>query len=422
MRRFILFLFLLSSTTIFSQINFQKGYFIDKDNQKVNCLIKNKDWSKIPESFEFKLSENDEVQTTFINNVQEFRILDTDLFYIKYKLKQDIRDENYKLINLKGDDIFLKVLLKGDGSIFEYFNGDSYFFYELDDNGIVLIPIPKKKDKPKDKKTPKKYKSDLYASLKCDGLTIETFKKLNYRKYELTRLFSKYNSCKGTDFDNIYGKRTKTIVKLKVLAGLNFHPSFSNKFSYDFEFNLPPSAGGGRGYDSDYDTVDFDGQTNFSFGGEVEILLPVNRNKWSVFISPNYQSISDLSGSKEIGEYDFNYIIDLRSISIIEIPIGVRYYMNLNEKSQVFSHFAIATNFIVSSDYSQDLEQYNTNFSAELGNNSRKNYNVLFGAGINYKKFALGVNYYFEKNIRDGKNLNINSKGAVSLFGTYTIF
>ena len=58
----LLFLF----TTIFtfncySQISFENGYFIDNNNQKINCLIKNLDWEKNPTEFKYKLSESSEL-------------------------------------------------------------------------------------------------------------------------------------------------------------------------------------------------------------------------------------------------------------------------------------------------------------------------------------------------------------------------
>ena len=66
----LLFLF----TTVFtlncySQISFENGYFIDNDNQKINCLIKNLDWENNPTKFKYKLSENNELNTKTIKSV-----------------------------------------------------------------------------------------------------------------------------------------------------------------------------------------------------------------------------------------------------------------------------------------------------------------------------------------------------------------
>lgn len=424
MRNFILLLLLLSSATIFSQVNFQNGYFIYNNNQKVDCLIKNKDWNRLPDSFEYKLNKNDKVQTVSMLQIKEFRILDTDLFYVKEKLTQDIKNDNYQVIKHEGEDVFFKVLLRGEGSVYEYFNERSYFFYELDNQGLVLLPKPNKNDKENKKKNSNVYKNDLYSNLKCDGITLADFKKLHYREQELIKLFSKYNTCKGGGSENIFDKRTKTLLRLKAIAGLNFHNSITNKLSFKYSFSLPPSAGGGTGTSTGKDEIKFDGQTNFFFGGELELVLPINNNKWSIFISPIYQSFSDLSGSKEVKDhelnYDADYDVNISSISFIELPIGVRYYMKFNEKTQIFTHLAIASNIIVSADYTQEINNH-SNHPFKFAENE-KNYSFYSGVGLNYDKFAIGLNYYFTKNLRDSKNLNLNANGAISLFGSYTIF
>ena len=417
----ILLLFLFATTSIYSQINFQKGYFINKENQKVNCLIENKDWIKTPEIFRYKLTDNDKVLTAVLKDQQELRIFNTDLFYVKVKLNQDLKDKNGDIIKVKGDFVFFKVLLKGEGSLFEYGNDDTYFFYKLKNDELKFLPIPVKKSKTKDIIESKKFRSELFKNLKCDNFSVNTFRELNYMRYDLTKLFMDYNSCIDSDSEDYYSKRTRTIFSLKLTAGLNFHPSLSNNYNYSYDFS---HSGGGVGFVLDDGSVDFDSQTNFAFGGELEVLLPINKNKWSVFISPNYQSISDLSGSKTINQYgvSYDYKIDISSISIIELPFGIRYYMNLRESLQIFTHLAVATNIIVSSEYSQELEEPGPTFPTELEDDNNKNYNIFFGAGVNFNKFTVGLNYYFVKNVRGDKPLNINSNGAISIYSSFVIF
>lgn len=54
MKKRILFLLItILSLNCYSQISFQKGYYIDNTNQKINCLIKNIDWKNNPTEFEY---------------------------------------------------------------------------------------------------------------------------------------------------------------------------------------------------------------------------------------------------------------------------------------------------------------------------------------------------------------------------------
>ena len=50
---FVLFLFTIN---LFAQVKFEKGYFIDSQNKKVECLIKNKDWIGSPSEIELSCS------------------------------------------------------------------------------------------------------------------------------------------------------------------------------------------------------------------------------------------------------------------------------------------------------------------------------------------------------------------------------
>ena len=65
---------LIFSSASFSQINFEKGYIIDKNNNKSECLIKNKDWLGNPTEFEYKLNQNSEIIIGNLNSIKDFLI------------------------------------------------------------------------------------------------------------------------------------------------------------------------------------------------------------------------------------------------------------------------------------------------------------------------------------------------------------
>lgn len=69
MNKIFLYLFLLVNLQVFSQINFEKGFFIKNSNEKIECLIKNNDWNKNPTDFEYKIFEKDEEKFENILNV-----------------------------------------------------------------------------------------------------------------------------------------------------------------------------------------------------------------------------------------------------------------------------------------------------------------------------------------------------------------
>ena len=58
MKNKLLFLvFVLLHNHSFSQINFESGYFINNDGERIDCWIKNVGWGSNPNSFTYRLQE-----------------------------------------------------------------------------------------------------------------------------------------------------------------------------------------------------------------------------------------------------------------------------------------------------------------------------------------------------------------------------
>ncbi len=53
-KRFLIPLLMVCTFQIYAQNSYQKGYFILDSNERIECLIKNKDWDENP--FFFKSS------------------------------------------------------------------------------------------------------------------------------------------------------------------------------------------------------------------------------------------------------------------------------------------------------------------------------------------------------------------------------
>lgn len=58
MKTILIFTLTILSINTFAQ-DFEKGFYIENNGKRVDCLIKNIDWLYNPESFEYKLNEND---------------------------------------------------------------------------------------------------------------------------------------------------------------------------------------------------------------------------------------------------------------------------------------------------------------------------------------------------------------------------
>ncbi|KAA1247933.1 hypothetical protein [Aquimarina sp. RZ0] len=130
-------LLLLVTVSSFSQINYEKGYFIESSGDTLECYIKNRGWLNNPTEFEYKLAENTDSKIKTIKTVKEFGV--GDLMYKKFLVKIDTskeriedldEDRNPKFIE---KTLFLKVLVEGDANLYHY-TGNSFsdrFFYDF---------------------------------------------------------------------------------------------------------------------------------------------------------------------------------------------------------------------------------------------------------------------------------------------------
>ena len=147
--QFLTIVTLLICVQAFSQISFEKGYFIDDAGQKSDCYIKNVDWKNNPTEFQYKLSETSEKKTATLADVQEFEIYNA----AKYKRATVLVDvSNQSLKELESSDqpnweerqLFLKVLVEGKASLFSYVDGNiRKYFIQKDASKIEQLVYKK---------------------------------------------------------------------------------------------------------------------------------------------------------------------------------------------------------------------------------------------------------------------------------------
>ncbi|WP_052259551.1 outer membrane beta-barrel protein [Flavobacterium sp. KMS] len=411
----ITILFLFFFTFSYAQISFEKGYYILNDGSRIECFIRNIDWKNNPTDFKYKtqLSDND-FKTETIANVQEFGI-DNETTFKKFKIKIDrTSDEPNKLLAdrnpvFKEEVIFLKVLIKGDATLYSYTdqNLNRYFYetktipveqlvytkyYQIDSNGSPTILAENNE-----------YKQQLFQNVKAENTTEKEIIKLNYNKSDLTKYFIKYNNIKPN-----LAKEER-----KVNKGI-------------FLVKITPSASiASLSTENDYflrDNVQLDNKINFKFGVEAEYILPYNKNKWSIFINPAYQTYQDdktynvPSGFIISPETPNNAKVKYTSI---QIPIGIRHYMFLNQSSKIFINVAYAfdagskTNITYTDVTNKTTREY------ESGSGS----NFAFGLGYNFKnKFSFEARLNTKKELmRDYLTYSAKYSSIDFVLG-YTIF
>ena len=385
MKKQLLFL-LTTIITInsYSQIIFEKGYFINNSDQKVDCLIKNIDWRKNPTEFEYKLSENSNENKASIKNIKEFGI--NNIFkYLRSKVKIDISSENLNQMSynknpiLKEEELFLKVLIEGKSNLYVYNDGNLQRYLYNKENSTIeqLIFKHYKKSNVKIAKN-NQFKQQLWNDLKCSSIIMNTVENLDYKKNSLINFFSQYNKCSNSDFIN-YEKKHK-----RGLFHLTLRPRLNNS-SLSIQNSVL----------SDRDT-DFGKKLGFGFGVEAEFILPFNKNKWAILIEPTYQSFKEESTRDKVDRLVGGKLISEVKYNSIEIPVGLRHYFFLTNNSKIF----INTSFIFELGSKSSIKIKRADHSIVHSLDIRPQMNFAFGLGYKLNdKYSLEMRHQTSRNI-----------------------
>jgi hypothetical protein len=324
MKKRILFLFItVLSLNCYSQISFEKGYYIDNTNQKINCLIKNIDWKNNPTEFEYQLSENSESKKTTIKSIKEFGI-DNISKYVRSTVNIDRSSESIN--NLSNDknpvfqeeELFLKVLVEGKATLYQYIDSNlKRFFYNKENSNIEQLIFKSYKTTDNNVGKNNKFKQQLWVDLKCPNFKMSKIENVQYKKNSLVRFFTEYSKCYNNELINFEPKQKRDIFNLTIRPRIN-----------SSSLTIPNSVFNSR-------DIDFENKIGFGFGLEAEFILPFNKNKWAIAIEPTYQSfkskkttnVTNVSGGVLIASVDY---------SSIEVPVSLRHYFFLNNSSKIF--------------------------------------------------------------------------------------
>lgn len=390
----------------FSQIKYEKAYFITNSDTKVECLIRNVGWKSNPTSFEYKVTENDVVKTNTIKDVKAFEIYN-QIKFVRSTVKVDQSSVDLSSLSTKkepeykDEELFLKQLEAGDISLYSYYDGATkYFYYQVGSNNAIE-PLVYKPYKVEDIKLRynEDYKTQLSDLLVCSSITSKDIDKLQYKESYITDLFVKYYHCSNDSYE------TKTRQSNEGKFNLNLRPRV-NFVSADV-----------TNY-STKESINMGSKTSFGFGVEAEYVLPFNKNKWSIILEPTYQSYKsnkEFAASYVVGQ-KLEASVDYKSI---EVPVGIRYYMFIDDKSKIF----------VNAQYVLDLHM---NSKVELTREDGSVYNSIpvktrpnfaLGAGYNYKsKYTIEARFFTNRDLLGDYLLWEANYKSFSLILSYNLF
>lgn len=385
---------LILSISAFSQNTFVEGYYIDNFNNKTSCLIKNEDWLNNPTEFKYKNEINSEVKTLTINKVKEFGILNVFKFErhnvdIDRSGKKIDELDNDKNPTFKNEQLFLKVLIEGKANLYHYEDQGLVRFFFNKDHGEVKQLISKHYlIDAHNWAINEEFRRQLWNTLKCQSISMNSLKKIDYRKSDLVQFFIKYNECHNSKFVYYQKKnKNKDSFNLTIRPGLRSSSLVlvrPNGREIDFGKNL----------------------TSFRLGAEAEFVFGFNNNKWAFLLEPTY--------------HQFNSDIETASFSQkrIEVNVGLRHYMYLKNKDVKL--FMNATAFYVNN-FSNQVTERNSTFSIDM----RNTINIALGIGCKYKeRFSMEVRHMPSTNfwLTEPESTWVTSFQSLSIVLGYSIF
>ena len=311
------------SINSFSLIVFEKGYFINNFDVRTECLIRNVDWKDNPTKFSYKTGEDSIVCTADIKDVKEFGIYQLSK-YVRSTVKIDQSGEDVN--ELRADknpifveeELFLKVLIEGLATLYVYEDKNFIRFFYKTNNSEIEQLVYKKYMTNNNVSENNSFRQQLFNALKNQQISISEFENLRYSQTELTKLFVKFNKAENTNFTTYKLIQPKDFFHLTIRPGLNInHLAIENSLT-----SL---------WDNDYGS-----KITFRFGVESEYILPFRKNTWSAILEPTYQYYYAES-KKETYPNSGSYSISGVRYQSVEIPLGIRHYFYLNNRSKIFA-------------------------------------------------------------------------------------
>jgi len=392
----------------YSQISFENGYYIDNNNQKIDCLIKNMDWLNNPTEFEYKLSENSEPQIATAASVKEFGVNNLS----KYINRTVNIDRTGGVLNNLGyeknpvfnkETLFLKVLVESKSNLYEYIDGNlRIYFYTKEDSNIEQLIS--KNYKISDGKIGKNnsFRQQLWNDLKCPNFKLSKIERINYNKNELVKFFTEYSQCHNDELIDFEPKQKRDAFNLTIRPRLNNSSSaVTSAVSYSRNTNLGSKMG-------------------FGAGLEAEIILPFNKNKWAIALEPTYQSFKSEKTINNVSNVSGGILITSIDYSSIEVPLSLRHYLFLNKDSKLFINASYVFDFNSKSSY-VELRRADNSILNTL--EVKTSYNLAFGIGYKlYDTYSVEMRYLTSRELLGGYNSWSADYKTLSIILGYSLF
>ncbi|QQV01398.1 MULTISPECIES: outer membrane beta-barrel protein [Chryseobacterium] len=403
MKKLILLIFLSISGIHYSQTKFESGYIIDNTGKKYQVYIKNSDWMDNPKEIDYKITETGEILKGNLASIREFGIKEN--IYVNKTVEIDKSSEKFDFLSetekpvFKSETLFLNKIVNGKASLYYYKEKNiTRYFYSIDDSNPEQLIYKAYKYNNSSIGYNNEFKNQIKDKINCN-LTNSEINSIKYENKSLERVFLKFNQCNDGSYE---GKKNKNVkrdwINLSIRPGIN-QSKFSLSSSNRSDMN-----------------DNFDSNISFRMGVELEFVLPYNNGRWRIIAEPNFSSYK----SEKITESPRIFapsVFEKRTVNYsgIQLPIGLRYYVPINNSSQLFTNISYTIPISGKTDV-------NYEFNTDLYSN-RTGQKFEFGIGYKYiDKFSSEIRFQSNQDLVP-READFSSKlQSFSLILGYTLF
>lgn len=380
-RTLLLAFFSIQFSFISAQITYFEGAIIQKNGDTLKGYIDYSRLSGAIKSIKFKPLSGTAVQSYRPNDISGFTIKKDNKIYksatIRYNSERfDIEDsriyesieEAEKDVRWKEDTVFLLTLLKGKINLYEYSDdwGESHFVIQKDMSVYEMLTNLKFKVKDRRDNTLKvtseeNYKPHLKRLVEdCPSVEVN-FKQISYVDASIAEILKKYNDCHQ---NSIYVRPMNTYQKRFYISAGMTQPRVTiiDPFGGEHKFKsalLPTASLGVEVFPTSkklllIDAVGLDLSTT---------MTKLNVTVGYIYLGRTYT-------------YDINYIN-------LSLSPYLKFGHNFNDKVSVFGKLAPSFVYL--------LKNHQESFSGVTA--KRTSFNLLFSAGMRYKRFFIEGKY-----------------------------
>lgn len=201
MRFFTCLIGLLFSCLLQAQSAYEKGYFIDLNNQKTECFIKPEAWAA-QGTLTYLINYKDQPQTKLLSEVAELSI--QGLFKLRRaKVQLDISGDESPLLSYTPDpewtteEVFLWTLVEGNTSLYVYEGGGLKRFFISKAGTPIEQLVYKKYRTTSGINLNESFKQTLFEKVNCGDSLFTYFSALQYNEQALINHVVAENNCTG---------------------------------------------------------------------------------------------------------------------------------------------------------------------------------------------------------------------------------